>query len=142
MESGNWTLTATGEADYYPMARKVANAYSMQLVNSINVFGKDKAVSLKIADGKFASDIDETLDSNVWAIQPKYETSTAGAIAYIRKGSRNPPARQPIKPTTLLFQIVLVLEQYHAECGTSLVLYRLMHLEVFLWRFPISIESG
>ena len=75
-----WSPGATGSTDNshyegyeFPMASGAANAYSMQMVHSLNLFGKGKKPSIKRRRGG-AQDSDELEDKDVWVIEPKWET--------------------------------------------------------------------
>ena len=81
-----WSIGATGNVDpevadshagravEFPMQSGNANAYSMQFIHSFNVFGKAKKPLVRRVDGKVVDETSETEESDVWVIEPKWET--------------------------------------------------------------------
>ena len=76
-----WSPGATGstdnsniEAAEFPMASGSANAYSMQMIHSFNMFGKAIKPAEKRRNNRATGDSDEAQDLDVWVIEPKWET--------------------------------------------------------------------
>ena len=70
----NSKTTAAGRAIEFPMQSGNANAYSMQLIHSFNMFGKAIKPSEKRRANQSTGDSDESEDLDIWVIEPKWET--------------------------------------------------------------------